>query len=146
MRKRHDWQTLKLEFFQSDIDEVKSFLSQNWIKLNGWWIAIKTKNRWKEKQEYKNKVLQKALEKRAEDEAKALEIPMVELRKAKKAVLWILIKKVSQVIKDNDEINVYEQEKILNMIKRELWEPITIAKNDTTIREQPLNEEDFIDD
>jgi len=146
MRKRHDWQTLKLEFFQSDIDEVKSFLSQNWIKLNGWWIAIKTKNRWKEKQEYKNKVLQKALEKRAEDEAKALEIPMLELRKAKKAVLWILIKKVSQVIKDNDEINVYEQERILNMIKRELGEPTTITKNDTVIREQPLNEEDFIDD
>lgn len=145
MKQKYNWQALKLEFFQSEIDEVKVFFRGKYGVWNTQTSRMTT-GRSKQKQEHKNQILQKALEKKAEDDAKSLEIPMLELRKAKKAVLWILIKKVSQVIKDNDEINVYEQERILNMIKRELWEPTTITKNDTVIREQPLNEEDFIDD
>jgi len=144
-KQKYDWIALKLEFFQSDIDEVESYLSQKWIKRNWWGIAKQTKGRAKEKQAYKEKILQQALERRAKEEAKNLEIPMDQLKKAKKTVLWLLMKKLQQVI-DWGDINVKEQEKILKMIKTELWEPTSISKNDNTVRGVALDESLFIQD
>ena len=136
---KHDWQQLKIEFFQSETDEVKSFLSQKWIKLNGWWIAKKTKGWWKEKQDFKDKILQRALEKQAKEEVKNLEVPIEDLKKAKKAVIWLLMKKLDTAIKWGD-ISVSEQERILKMIKTELWEPTNISKTDATIKWEPIDE------
>lgn len=144
-KQKYDRTALKLEFFQSDYDEVESYLSQKWIKRNWWGIAKQTKGRAKEKQAYKEKILEKALERRAKEEAKSLEIPMDQLKKAKKTVLWLLMKKLQQVI-DWGDINVKEQEKILKMIKTELWEPTTISKNDNTVRGVALDESLFIQD
>lgn len=146
MKAKYDRQSLKLEFFQSDIDEVKSFLSQKWIKLNWWGIAKQT-NWWsKEKQEYKDKILQQVLERRAKEEAKSLEIPVDQLMKAKKAVISLFMQKLDKTLKQQKEtdweasFNVKEFEKILKVIKTELGEPTNISKTDATIKTEPIDE------
>lgn len=145
MKTKYNRTALKLEFFQSDYDEVESYLSQKWIKRNWWGIAKQTKGRAKEKQEYKNNILQKALEKKAKEEAKNLEVSVDQLKQAKKTVIWLLMRKLKEVIEWGD-INVAEQEKILKMIKTELWEPTNISKTDATIKSNPLDESLFIQD
>ena len=143
---KYDRQALKLEFFQSDIDEVNVFLrwkyGESMVKHN---LKNKVKGWSKEKQEYKDKILQKALEKKAKEEAESLEIPVDQLMRAKKAVLGLFMQKLNTAIKNKDEnINVKEYEKILKVIKTELGEPTTISKNDTTVRGEPLDESLFI--
>ena len=139
MKSKYDWQALKLEFFQSDIDEVYNFLAgkfgENTVKWN-----LKNKVKWwsKEKQEYKNRILEKALEKQAEEQAKELEIPIETLKKAKKKAIIKIINYL------NKQLNPSEMEKVIRMIKTELGEPTTISKNDTTVRWEPLDESLFI--
>ena len=144
MRKKYDWKDLKLHFFQSDIDEVKWFFTDKKLTYNSD-TRTHTKGWYNEKQAYKEKILQKALEKKAKEEAKNLEMPVEQLKKAKKTVLWLLMRKIQQVI-DWEDINIKDQEKILKMIKTELWEPTTISKNDTTFRWEPIDESKFIQD
>lgn len=142
-KQKHDWKALKLEFFASDYDEVKGFIEERLRKRNGN-IRNKTTWRWKEKQAYKQSIIDKALEDKAKKDAKDLEVPLEELKKAKKAVLWLLIRKISDSIKNKTDMSVAEQEKLLKMIKTELWEPTTISKNDTVLKWEPLDENLFI--
>lgn len=146
-KQKYDWNSLKLQFFQSDIDEVYNFLK--WIygeKAVKWNLKNKVKGWSKEKQEYKEKIFKKALEKKEKEEAKNLEIDMSELKKAKKASIKLLMKKISDIIEWWDDVNVKDVERILKMIKTELWEPTTISKNDTTFRWEPIDESKFIQD
>ena len=81
---KYDRQALKLEFFQSDIDEVYDFLKRKYgDKLAKSSMKNKCKGWGKEKQEYKDKILQKALDKKAKEEAESLEIPVDQLMRAK---------------------------------------------------------------
>ena len=144
-KQKYDWKALKMEFFASEYEEAKGFIEDKLGKWN-WNIRDKTVGWSKEKQAYKQSIIDKALEERAKKDAKDLEIPLEELKKAKKAVLWLLIKKITKVIKEEDVINVAEQEKLLKIIKTELWEPTNISKNDTTVRWEPLDESMFIQD
>ena len=143
-KRKYDRQALKLEFFQSDIDEVKSFLDDKKVTYNS--VSRRnTKWRYNEKQEYKDKILQKVLEKRAEEEAKSLEIPVDKLMKAKKAVIWLFMNKLNRTLEeqkaDKDaDFNVKEFEKILKVIKTELGEPTNISKTDATIKTEPIDE------
>lgn len=146
MKSKYDRQALKLEFFQSDIDEVYNFLAgkfgENTVKWN---LKNKVKGWSKEKQEYKNKILEKALEKRAKEEAKSLEIPIDQLMKAKKAVISLFMNKLNKVLAqqktdENADFNVKEFEKILKVIKTELGEPTNISKTDATIKTEPIDE------
>lgn len=146
MKSKYDRQALKLEFFQSDIDEVFNFLAGKFgEKTVKWNLKNKVKGWSKEKQEYKNKILEKALEKRAKEEAKSLEIPIDQLMKAKKAVISLFMNKLNKVLaqqkKDEDaDFNVKEFEKILKVIKTELGEPTNISKTDATIKTEPIDE------
>lgn len=143
-KQKYDWKDLKLEFFQDEIDEVKEFFQRKYNAYNRH-IQQNTRGWTKEKQEYKEKILEKALEKKAKEEAKNLEISTTQLKQAKKTVIWLLMKKLKQAI-ETEDINVKEQERILKMIKTELWEPTNISKNDTTLRWEPLDESLFIQD
>lgn len=134
MKSKYDRPALKLEFFESEHDELKWFLNEKWVNYSTWIVAKMTKWRVKEKQERKTKVVEKALQKQAEKQAKELQVPLEELMKWKKAILWLLLKQVSQFVKANrkDErvnIDVQDAEKILKMFKTELWEPNTIWAN-----------------
>ena len=141
MKNKYDRQALKLEFFQSDIDEVERFFQDKFKTKTDGSIRKNTKGRSKEKQEYKDKILQKALERRAKEEAKNLEIPVDKLMKAKKAVIWLFMQKVEKELLQKDpNINVKEFDKILKIIKTELGEPTNISKTDATIKAEPIDE------
>lgn len=141
MKSKYDRQALKLEFFQSDIDEVERFFQDKFKTKTDGSIRKNTKGRSKEKQEYKDKILQKALERRAKEEAKNLEIPVDKLMKAKKAVIWLFMQKVEKELSQKEpNINVKEFDKILKIIKTELGEPTNISKTDATIKSEPIDE------
>lgn len=153
-RQKYDWSKIKSDFFASDIDEVKEFIGNIWGKYNRN-CAQATKGRTKEKQEWKQNIIEKALERKAKEEAKNLEIPLTQLKQAKKTVLWLVMKKLNKIIevdkkdkenKDLSTIDIKEQERMLRMIKTELWEPTSISKTDATIRWEPLDESLFIQD
>lgn len=136
MKTKYDRPALKLEFFQSDIDDVKPFFEQRYNKntANNKQLANATKWRAKEKQERKAKVVEKALQKQAEKQAKELSVPLEDIMKWKKAVLQLLLVQVSKFVKANQDkkeidLDVWDAEKILKMFKTELWEPATIWAN-----------------
>ena len=136
MKSKYDRPALKLEFFESEHDELKQFLSEKWVNYSSWIIAKQTKWRVKEKQERKTKIVEKAIQKNAEKQAKELSIPLEELMKWKKAIIQLLLLQVSKYVRDSKwedwaikEIDVWNAEKILRMFKTELGEPATIWAN-----------------
>ena len=137
MKSKYDRNALKLEFFESDIDEVQEFLRWKFgEKLATSNMKNKCKWRPKEKQEHKAKIVEKAIQKNAEKQAKELSIPLEELMKWKKAIIQLLLLQVSKYVRDSKwedwaikEIDVWNAEKILRMFKTELWEPATIWAN-----------------
>ena len=134
MKSKYDRQDLKLQFFQSDIDEIKSFFADKWLTYNSE-IRKRTNWRWKEKQEMKAKIVEDAIKLNAKKQAKELSVPIEDLMKWKKAVLQLLLHQVAKFVKSNQEdkkpkeIDVADAEKILKMFKTELWEPATIWAN-----------------
>ena len=133
MKQKRDYSALKVEFFKSEDDEVKSFINHKWIIYDAN-RTRRTKWRAKEKQELKEKIVESAIERNAEKQISDLQIPLEELMKWKKAILWLLLNQVSKYVKANKEkkdinIDVWDAEKILKMFKTELGEPNTIWAN-----------------
>ena len=130
---KFDYNALKLEYFQSDIDEIKWFWLAKGLKYNSR-VSVYTKGRWEEKQKRKDWIIEKALAKKQNELAKKLEIDVDDLLKQKKTVIELLKVKLNQYVKeaneDNSNINVKDLETIRKMTKTELWEPTTIQKND----------------
>lgn len=140
-QKKFDYNALKLEYFQSDIDEIKRFWAEKGLKYNSQ-VGEHTKWRWQEKQKRKDKILEKALERQKNKIAKELEIPVEDLFKIKKDVIELMKHKLKQYqdsfeISDGEYIpvNMKELEKIRKVAKVELGEPTIVAKNEwkTTI-------------
>ena len=129
-KQKRDYSELKLEFFQSDIDELKAFLREKWVNYTSWGVAKMTRWRTKEKQEYKAKILEKALEKQATKDSNDLLIPVSFLMKAKKNAIIQIAKKLSE-----EWISINDLAKWLEAVKTELWEPSKITQN------QNLNKE-----
>ena len=73
-KQKYDWQKIKLEFMLSEFDDVQPFLKQRYNKdtAKNKQIADSTKWWWKEKQEYKQKIYEKALEKKWNETAKEI--------------------------------------------------------------------------
>lgn len=135
MQTKYDRPALKLEFFESDFDDVYSFIK---TRLNqetdkNTQIKNRTKGRAKEKQERKEKIVEKALAKKQTELAKDLEISIDELLKAKRNVIDLLQVKLKQYLWQVNEawtIPVKDLKTLREMTKTELWEPTTIAKNE----------------
>lgn len=139
MRKKYDWQKIKLDFFLDEWDVVKEVVGR---LLGGRKKCYEKNTKWRadEKKKYKEMILKRALEENAEKEIQDLSVPLNFLMKAKKnalikIALWI-----------NNSTDIWKLVKWLNSIKTELWEPTNISKNDTTIRRDPLDEDLFIQD
>ena len=129
---KFDYNALKLEYFQSDIDEIKRFWLDKGLNYNTR-VATMTKGRWDEKKARREKIIEKALAKKQNELAKKLEIDVDDLLKAKKTVVELLKVKLNQYVKKIDEdwaINEKALETIRRMIKTELWEPTVVAKNE----------------
>lgn len=136
MKSKYDRPAIKLEFFESEYDEVEAFFKDKWKTWTDWSTRKNTKWRAKEKQERKAKIVEKAIQKNAEKQAKELQVPLEDLMKWKKAILQLLLKQVSKYVNANKwkdwewkDIDVWDAEKILKMFKTELWEPATIWAN-----------------
>lgn len=149
-KQKYDWSKIKLEFFQSDIDEVKVFFESKYGQWKrNWTMNRNTRWRTKEKQEMKANILKDAMAENAERQAKELSLPLEKIMEGKKAILQLLLVQVSKYVKESKSeknIDVWNAERILRMFKTELWEPTNISKNDTTLRGDPLDESLFIED
>ena len=135
---------IKLEYFQSEIDEVDGFLKRKFgEKLAK--SSLKNKTKWwsKEKQAYKEKIVEKALKKTMEKKAKELEIPIEVLQKWKKNAL---IGIMNDLTKNADKMKMRDRVAGLNALKTELWEPTTVSKNENINKSEPLDVNDFIRD
>lgn len=136
-KQKYDWANLKLEFFKSDFDEVKAFFEHIWssynrntLKQTKWWA--------KEKQEFNQKITEKALENALRKQAKELEIPMDQLAKAKKNAV---IKAINQMM--NNTLSMSDSERIIRILRTEMWLPNTYSRNENINEErQELNQED----
>ena len=143
MVKKYDWAELKLEYFQSDIDDVSSFLIQKGFKSLWGKYGVKTKWRNKEKQAYKQKIIEKALKKSAEKKANELEVPIEALQLWKKNALVGIM---NDLTKNSEKMSMSDKVKWLNALKTELWEPTTVSKNENVNKNEPLDVNDFIRD
>ena len=139
---KYDYNALKLEYFESDIDEIKWFWIDKGLNYNSR-VATLTKGRWQEKQKRKDAIIQEALEKEKKRIAKKLEIAPEDLFKTKKQAYELMkvklnqyTKKINQAKEDGEEenvpINMKDLEKIRKVAKVELWEPTVVAKNEWT--------------
>lgn len=125
-KQKHDYKQLKIDFIQSDFDEVKSFITHKWLKYSAerwrrtkWWA--------KEKQEMKEKILAKATENIITKQAKELELPMEQLTLAKKNAVI----KVIQMMMNND-LDMSDMERSIKILRTEMWLPTSYAKNENT--------------
>lgn len=136
-KRKYNYQQLKTEFFDSKFDEVKSFITDKWLTYNSerarrtkWWA--------KEKEELGNMVVEEALLLNAHKQAEQLEIPMETLKKAKNAAVGRVLEMLSKPKKGQKKVklSLSDIEKVLRILKTELWEPITINKNENTNTEK----------
>lgn len=134
---KYDYNALKLEYFKSDIDEIKWFWIDKGLNYNTR-VATMTKGRWQEKQERRKSILEKALERQKDKISKELEIPVEDLLKIKKDVIDLMKHKVKQYTQkvelavegEDVPINTKDLEKIRKVAKVELWEPMIVTKNE----------------
>lgn len=135
---KYDYNALKLEYFKSDIDEIKWFRIDKGLNYNSR-VATMTKWRWQEKQKRRDEIVAKALEREKNKISKKLEIPVEDLFKTKKQALEVMKAKLNQYIKqingnpEEANISMKELEKIRKMTKVELWEPTIVQQNTGTI-------------
>lgn len=136
---KYDYNALKLEFFQSDFDEVQAFFEHKWSNPKNWNILKNTKGWAKEKKEWKWKIIEKALEEQLKKEAKDLSLPIWFLMKAKKNAII----KIAKQITEDKLMSMKDLVRWLWTIKTELWEPTKITKNENhNTNTEELSEED----
>ena len=139
---KYDYNALKLEYFKSEIDEIKSFRIDKGLTYSSRTREM-TKGRGQEKQKRKEAIIQEALEKEKKRIANKLEIDPEDLFKTKKQAYELMKVKLNQYTKkineakatgeeENVPINMKDLEKIRKVAKVELWEPTIVAKNEWT--------------
>lgn len=123
-KQKYDYNKIKMEFMQSDFDEVKSFITHKWLKYSAerwrrtkWWA--------KEKIELKEKILEKATQNVITKQAKELEIPMEQLTIAKKNAVVKVIQKMM-----NTDLDMSDLERSIKILRTEMWLPTTYSKNE----------------
>ena len=123
--KNFDYNALKLEYFMSDIPEIKRFWIEKGLKYNTQ-VGEHTRGRGKEKQKRLDDITAKALERKKNEIAKKLEIPVEDLFKTKKQAIELMKVKLNQYVKkanadpEDAPINMKDIEKIRKVTKVEL--------------------------
>ena len=130
---KFDYDALKKEYFDSEIDEIKSF----WINKGLTYSSrVRMQTKWwgQEKKAHKEKLFEEYKEKQRKEMLKKYEVPIEQLLESKLATIGLLRKKLKFFIDMQPEelgnMNMKELEKIRRMLKTELGEPTTIAKNE----------------
>ena len=132
-KQKYDYASLKAEFMQSEIEDVRNFIKQrlNQDTAINKQLAIKTKWWTEEKKQYKQRLAQRAIEKTLEKQATQLsaKIPIERLIRMK-TDFFDLIDQAIDWMQQKDNVDIEKVIKWLNAIKTELWEPTTVAKNE----------------
>ena len=122
-KQKRDYSAIKLEFFQSEFDEVKAFITDKWLIYNSE-RTKRTKWRTKEKQEMKTKIVQKAVQKNINKRADKIEIPVEALQESKVKFLWKIME-----MWDMEKLSMKDLALWLEKIKTELGEPEHVSAN-----------------
>lgn len=142
---KYDFAALKQEFFESDIDEVSNFLKEKYgdklAKSNQ--IKNNTLGWSKEKQAYKQKIVDMAIEKSAKKSANDLTkaIPLERLIQMK-LDFFDLIELAIEKLASAKKIDMDQIVKGLNAIKTELGEPTKVTQNTNTNYNEDISDED----
>ncbi len=136
-KNKYNWTILKLEFFKSDFVAARPFIESKGVQYNRH-TADKIKGWADEKADMVNDIVNKQLEK----EKEKLEMPVVDLMKAKKYILSALARKAEiggffKFIDQNGKkqkvwvpkMDAEELKKWYEMVKTELGEPAKILHN-----------------
>lgn len=140
-KQKYDWWKIKMEFMLSEYDELKQFFQDKFNIYNGE-IAKNTKWRTKEKLEYKQKIVMKALEKQAEKDSDSLTLDISFLAQSKNILVNNLINKLIEAWM---KWTVKEITKAIESIRTEMWLPTKYTKNDNINKEEKteLNDEEM---
>ena len=141
---KYDWDKIKMEFMLSDFDEVQPFMKTNYnqdtannkqvMKMTKWW--------WKEKQEYKKKIYEKALKKKWNETAK--EISDIAKRYEmldEEFIAWMekQFEALKSSWKKGENRKRLTSKDVMNMRKiarTERWLPVNITKVEQTNKEE----------
>ena len=142
-KQKYDWNKIKMEFMLSEFEEVAPFMKSKYnqdtainkqvAKMTKWW--------WKEKQEYKQKIILKALEKQSDKDADSLTLDISFLAQSKNILVNNLINKLVEAW---EMWTVKEITKAIESIRTEMWLPTKYTKNDNINKEEKfeLNDEE----
>ena len=131
-KQKYDWQKMKMEFILSEYDEAKSFMQEKY-KIYNWEVAKNVKGWWKAKQEYKQKIVLKALEKQSDKDADSLTLDISFLAQSKNILVNNLINKLLEAW---EMWTVKEITKAIESIRTEMWLPTKYTKNDNINKEE----------
>ena len=149
-KQKYDREKIKLEFMLSEFDEVAPFIQQKFNKdtAKNKQVADMTKGRWKEKQAYKRKIYEKALEEKWKERANEIKdsIPRREAINEN-----ILQRSEEQFNEEQRAPKKWEKKRKMNtndimniwkISRTERWLPTNISKVDQTNRDVPIPELD----
>lgn len=143
-KQKYDWNEIKMEFMLSEFEEVKPFIEHKYNTKKAYTrqTAEMTKWRWKEKQEYKQKIVMKALEKQAEKDSDSLTLDISFLAQSKNILVNNMINKLIEAWM---KWSVKEITKAIESIRTEMWLPTKYTKNDNINKEEKteLNDEEM---
>ena len=132
---------MKMEFMLSDYDEAKGFMQDKYKIYNGE-IAKNVKWWWKEKQEYKKKIYEKALKKKWNETAKEISRNAERLEMLNDRFIDWMEKEMEEnerkPAKGEKKRKLFSND-IMNMRKisrTERWLPTNISKTENTNKEE----------
>lgn len=121
---KRNYSELKLIFFASEEQEVKVFFQKNYNTWNGT-LAKKTTGRKKEKEAYKEKVFNKALENKEAELTKRTEARLLKIDN----IYYKIVSKLENKLED-ENINIPELFTLRKIVRTEKNLPINITKYD----------------
>jgi len=141
---KYDRETLKWQYFQSDIVNVKQWRESIGNTYSAH-ITVNTKWRTEDKKARKESLVDKVMEVAEQEFIETYKPDIKELWKYHKLIMWIVAKKLVSMAKkekDADDIFVWDVEKLRKMIKVEKNEPTAVTKTTWDIKVIPISDED----
>ena len=136
--KKHDWIKYKQDYFNSDIDEVIQFFAGYPTVVPKNTFQRSSQGWFQQKQEFKKQQAEAARAKAANDpDVKDLTSQLI---KGKANALKIVLAKL---VKERDELGMRDLREGIDIIKRELGEPLTISENKNKNENEFCLGEDF---
>jgi hypothetical protein len=150
-----EWEFLTvLDFYKRHLNSTKTApkstiiksLPGQWKKMTKWWSEEKSIMQKKVEQLVEDAKIA-IQEKLKQDAQEQLNVDVQELIKQKKALFILINKKIVHLAKHNpQDILARELDILLNMVKRELGEPMTLTKNHTIEEKAFIPSEDELDE